>query len=218
MYRRAAIITLLLISAGAAGTAHAVGVTTYGNGLMSCQAYLDAREQQSADEVAFVDWLSGYISGVNATASRTNNLLANPNLKDAVFWIGRYCRAHTINSFAAAAFALLMGASASTETYAAQPMSYGTGFKTCAAYLDARQQQNPDQMVFVDWLGGYLSGVNAISKGSTNVLGTSDITSAIFWLDNYCREHEPARFAAAVDARVTAGIAAVAEATSPSKR
>jgi hypothetical protein len=218
MYGRVAIITLFLIATGAASSAQASGVTTYGTGLKSCQAYLDAREQQNADEVAYVDWLSGYLSGVNATASRTNNILADSNLKDAVSWVGRYCRAHTINSFAAAAFALLMGASSATATQAAEPISYGAGFKSCGTYLDAREQRNSDEMAFVDWLGGYLSGVNAISKGTTNILGTSDITGAIYWLDNFCREHAPARFAAAVDARVAAGITAVAVATPPSMR
>jgi hypothetical protein len=218
MYGRIVILSMFLIGTGATTTAHAVGVTTYGTGLKSCGAYLEAREQQNADEVAFVDWLSGYLSGVNATSNRTNNILADSNLKQAVYWVGKYCRMHPPNSFAAAAFALLMGASSATATHAAEAMAYGAGFKSCGTYLDAREQRNTDEMAFVDWLGGYLSGVNAISKGSTNILGTSDITGAIYWLDNYCREHAPARFAAAVDARVAAGVTAVAVATPPSKR
>ncbi|MFI4867867.1 MAG: hypothetical protein ACHQDD_00770 [Steroidobacterales bacterium] len=218
MYWRVVMVLTFLIGTGAATTAHAVGVTTYGTGLKTCGAYLDAREQQNADEVAFVDWLSGYLSGVNATSIRTNNILGDSNLKGAVYWVGKYCRAHPTTPFSAAAFALLMGASASTATHGAQATTYGTGFKSCETYLDARELRNTDEMAFVDWLGGYLSGVNAISKSTSNILGTSDLTGAIYWLDNYCREHSPARFAAAADARVAAGITAVAEATPPSRR
>ena len=218
MYWRVMMVPMLLIGLGTATTAHAVGVTTYGTGLKTCGAYLEAREQQNADEVAFVDWLSGYLSGVNATSSRTNNILADSNLKGAVYWVGKYCRAHPTAAYSAAAFALLMGASASTATHAAEPVTYGAGFKTCDKYLDARELRNTDEMAFVDWLGGYLSGVNAISKSTRNVLGTSDLTGAIYWLDQYCREHAPARFAAAADARVAAGVTAVAEATPPSRR
>ena len=211
MHRRIAIIALLLLGAGATETTRAEGVTTYGNGLKSCGVYLQAKDQESADEMAFVDWFSGYLSGVNATYSRSNNVLANSNLKGAVYWLEKYCRAHAADSFAKASFALLRDASSTTRTQAAEPIIYGAGFKSCGTYLNAREQRDTDEMAFVDWLGGYLSGVNAISRGNTNILGTSDITGTIAWLDNYCREHASARFAAAVVARVAVD-------TPPSKR
>ena len=204
MHRRIAwLIALLLIGTGATTATRASQVTTYGAGLKSCGSYLQARDQESADEMAFVDWFSGYLSGVNATYNRSNNVLANSNLKEAVYWLEKYCRAHTGDSFATASFALLRSASSTTRTQAAEPITYGAGFKSCGTYLSARDQRDSDEMAFVDWLGGYLSGVNAISLGNTNILGTSDITGAITWLDSYCREHASARFAAAVMARVT---------------
>jgi len=66
-------------------TAHASEVTTYGAGLKTCAAYLDAREQQNSDEVPFVDWFSGYASGVNSTSNHTDNILGDANLKEAVY-------------------------------------------------------------------------------------------------------------------------------------
>ncbi|MGH8231500.1 MAG: hypothetical protein ACRESY_06745 [Steroidobacteraceae bacterium] len=218
MHWRLIMAAAFLIGLGASSRAHAVNVTTYGSGLKPCASYLDAHDQQTSDEIAYLDWLSGYFSGVNVTSSRTNNLLGNTNLKSAVIWVARYCRAHPTEPFSVASFALLMGASASTATQAAQPIAYGAGFKTCDNYLDARAQGNGDDMVFVDWLGGYLSGVNAISQRTTNVLGTADLTSAIFWLDHYCRDNSPVRFSAAADARIAAAVTSVAEATPPSKR
>ena len=207
MHRCMAILSLFLIGIGAARITHAEGVTTYGAGLKSCGSYVEARDQQAADEMAFVDWFSGYLSGVNSTYSRANNILADSNLKQAMYWVEKYCRARRAESFAAASFALLRAASSATRTQDSKPISYGAGFKSCGTYLNAREQRDPDEMTFVDWLGGYFSGVNAISMGSSNVLGTSDLAGTISWLDSYCRENLAARFAAAVDARVAAAVA-----------
>jgi len=44
--------------------------------------------------------------------------------------------------------------------------------------------------------------VNAISLTTDNILGKSDLTAVIYWIDDYCRANPRARFAEAVDARV----------------
>lgn len=209
MHRLLAVISLLVIAAASANAALAEGVTTYGTGLRSCEAYRDAKDRQSSEEVAFVDWFSGYLSGVNSAYNRANNILADANLKEALSWVDQYCRAHTTDSFAVASFALLRRASAATRTQDFKQITYGAGFKSCGTYLNARETRDPDEMEFVDWLGGYLSGVNAISMDTTNVLGTSDLAGTISWLDDYCRERAAARFAAAAEARVAGSIAAV---------
>jgi hypothetical protein len=102
MYRRAAIVSMFLMGAGAATAARATAVTTYGTGLQSCGAYLNDREQQNADEVDFVDWLSGYLSGVNATSSHTNNILGDSDLTGAIHWLDNYCHLNPRTRFAAA--------------------------------------------------------------------------------------------------------------------
>jgi hypothetical protein len=202
MYWRAVIASMLLIGVGAAPAAHASEVTTYGAGLKSCVAYLDAREQQNADEVAFVEWLSGYVSGVNETSNHTNSILGNTNLKEAVYRLGNYCRAHPVTPVAVALDVLVIGARSTTARQTIEVTTYGAGFKSCGVYLDARERQNVDEAAFIDWLGGYVSGVNAISLRTDNILGDSDLTAAIYWLDNYCRANLRVRFAEAVDARV----------------
>jgi hypothetical protein len=193
---------MFLMGAGVALTANATEVTTYGAGLKSCGAYLDARERQNTDEVAFVDWFSGYASGVNSTSNHTNNILGDANLKEAVYRLGNYCRAHPDTPVAVALDVLVIGARSTRARQAVEITTYGTGFKSCAVYLYAREQQNADEAAFVDWFGGYLSGVNAISLTTNNILGDSDFTGAIYWIDNYCRANPRARFAEAVDARV----------------
>jgi hypothetical protein len=202
MYWRAAIVSIFLIGAGAAPTAHADEVTTYGAGLKSCAAYLEAREQQNTFEVAFVDWFSGYVSGVNATSNHTNNILGNSNLKEAVYRLGNYCRAHPDTSVAVSLDVLVIGARSTTARQTVDVTSYGPGFKSCAVYLYAREQKNADEAAFIDWLGGYVSGVNAISLTTNNILGDADLTGTIYWIDNYCSANPRARFAEAVGARV----------------
>ena len=201
MYRRAVIVSMFLIGAGTATAAHADKVITYGAGLKSCEAYLDAREQQSADEVSFLDWLGGYLSGVNTTSNHMNNILGDPNLTGAVYWLGNYCRAHPHTPVAVALDVLAVGGRSTTARQTVEVTTYGAGFKSCGTYLDAREQQNADEVSFLDWLGGYLSGVNAMSLSTNNVLGDSDLTGVISWLDNYCRANPGTLFAVAVAAR-----------------
>jgi hypothetical protein len=201
MYSRAVIAAMFLIAACVALPAHASEVTTYGAGLQSCATYLDARRRQNSDEMAFVEWFSGYASGVNSTSNHTNNILGDANLKEAVYRLGNYCRAHPVTSVAVALDVLVIGVR-SRARQTAEVTTYGTGFKSCSAYLYAREQSNVDETAFVDWLGGYLSGVNAISLTTDNILGNSDLTAAIYWIDNYCRANPRAHFAEAVDARV----------------
>jgi hypothetical protein len=202
MYWRAVTASMFLTAAFVARTAHASEVTTYGAGLKSCVAYLDAREQQNADEVAFVEWFSGYASGVNSTSNHTNNILGDANLKEAVYRLGNYCRAHPVTPVAVALDVLVIGARSMRARQTAEVTTYGTGSKSCSVYLYAREQSNADEIAFVDWLGGYLSGVNAISLTTNNILGNSDLTAAIYWIDDYCRANPRAPFAEAVDARL----------------
>ena len=202
MCSRAVIAAMVVIAACVALTAHASEVTTYGAGLKSCGAYLDARDQQSADEVAFVEWFSGYASGVNSTSNHTNDILGDANLKEAVYRLGNYCRAHPVTPVAVALDVLVIGARSTRGKKTAEVTTYGTGVKSCSAYLYAREQSNVDEAAFVDWFGGYLSGVNAISLTTDNILGNSDLTAAIYWIDDYCRANPRARFAEAVEARL----------------
>ncbi len=141
MCGRAVIASMFLIGACVAMTAHASEVTTYGAGLKSCAAYLDARERQNTDEVAFVEWFSGYASGVNSTSNHTNNILGDPNLKEAVYRLGNYCRAHPVTPVAVALDVLVIGArsrSRQTAEVTAISQQRSTGLTTTAARIHVR--------------------------------------------------------------------------------
>ena len=179
-------------------------VVSYGVGLNACEAYLSAREQRNEEELSYIDWLSGYMSGLNALSNRRiNSILGDTNLQGTVDWLGNFCRKHPQTPVAVALDLLAAGARYSVARETVEVVSYGSGFKSCAAYLEARQQGNADQDGFVEWLGGYYSGVNAYSLTTDSVLGTTELTGTILWIDAYCQAHPAVRFDAAAAAKMT---------------
>lgn len=208
MFRRAAIVSTLLIGAIVAPAAHAVGVTTYGVGLESCKTYLDARQEASVGQVAFVDWLSGYFSGVNKTSNHRNNFFGLADLTGAMSWLEDYCNARPQVHFAEAVGMMLLGAKPGPAAHSIEDVNYGSADRSCSMYLEARGQRDVIYQdasgEFTNWLGGYLSGVNAMSLHTNNVLGSAELTDAVAWLERYCSAHSLTSFANAVDALVLA--------------
>jgi hypothetical protein len=189
----------------AAPAVHAVDVTTYGAGLQSCKTYLDARGGSTSEQVPFIDWLSGYFSGVNKTSTHRNSYLGLADLNAALDSLDTYCNARPLAPFAAAAGILVLGVKPGPAAHATEAPSYGAADKSCQAYGEARAQTELSYWAeFTDWLGGYLSGVNAISLRTSNILGNAALRDAVRWLDDYCGAHSPTSFSAAVEALVAA--------------
>lgn len=203
MHRNSVCAATLLVVSLFAAPAFATGVTAYGSGLKSCADYLDEREQQNYGDITFLDWLSGFFFGANSISAHANNMLGDDSLRDAVDWFPRYCRAHPRKAFAVAADELLMRSSQRTARHTTESAIYGAGSKFCASYLRARELKNIDEMDFVDWLGGYYSGANAISLTTGNILGDADLAAAVYWIDNFCSIHTAATFAEAAAAMIT---------------
>jgi hypothetical protein len=121
-----------------------------------------------------------------------------------MYWLDGYCRKNPSAHFAEAAGMFLIGASSMTGAHSVEVTAYGSGFKSCAVYLEGRERQDVDATAFIDWLGGYLSGVNAMSNSTQDILGRVTLTEAVYWIDSYCSSHSPTPFAAAVEALVAA--------------
>ncbi len=211
MYRYAA-TALTLLAITAAPVVRADSVTTYGAGLSSCRAYLEARDGRIADEVTYVDWLSGYFSAVNRTSSHRNNILGLTDLKQVLARLDSQCRARPDRYVAEAAELLVLSAARGPATHEIDARTYGSADKACQLFLDTREQDEATyRSEFLHWLGGYLSGFNAMSLRTSNVLGDAELADAVHWLDGYCSAHPVASFAGAVDALiVAAGSAQVA--------
>ncbi len=205
MQRYAAMLCMVLMGATAAPLARADTVTTYGAGLRSCQAYLEARDGSIPEEVTFVDWLSGYFSAVNRTSNHRNNILGLTDLKVTLEHLDHFCRARPDLHFAEAAGILVLGAKPGPAAHAIDVTTYGSADKACRLFVEAREQQQAEYWgEFLHWLGGYLSGVNAMSLRTNNVLGAAELGDALQWLDTYCGAHPVTSFGAAVDALIAA--------------
>ena len=206
MYRLSAIASIFLLGAIVTPDAHAVGITTYGVGLKSCKSYLDARQDDNAGAVAFVDWLSGYFSAVNKTSRHRNNFFGLADLTGAMSRLDDYCSARPRAPFAEAVGILLLGAKPGPAAHSIEATSYGSADKSCDVYLDSRRQRDDTyreaSAEFTNWLGGYLSGVNAMSFDTNDILGTTELSDAVSWLERYCGAHSETSFAGAVDALV----------------
>jgi hypothetical protein len=203
--RYATIVSALLVAAAAARPAHADDITTYGAGLRSCQAYLDARNAGNGAEVTFVDWLSGYFSAVNRTSSHRNNVLGLADLKVTLGRLDETCRAAPHRRFAEAAAIMVLGAKPGPAAHALDATTYGSADKACRLFIEAREQRQTEYWAeFLYWLGGYLSGVNAVSPRTNNVLGAAELGDALQWLDGFCNAHPITSFGTAVDVLVAA--------------
>jgi hypothetical protein len=208
MYRHAVILPIFLLGTMVTPAANAVGITTYGAGLKSCKSYVGARQQDNGEAVAFVDWLSGYFSGVNKTSIHRNNFFGLADLKGAMAWLDDYCNARPGVYFAEAVGTLLLGGKPGPAAHSMEVTSYGSAGKSCGVYLDAREQRDAIYLdasaEFTNWLGGYLSGVNAMSLSTNDVLGKGQLSDAVSWLERYCGAHPMMTFGEAVAALIVA--------------
>ena len=200
MHRRATMLSVLLLAAVAATQARAEEVTAYGAGLKSCQAFVVARDDTDADEVDFIDWLGGYFSAVNRTSIHRNNILGLTDLRLALERLDAYCRARPDQHFAEAAAMLVLGSRPGPATHVIEVTTYGSADKACHLFVEAREQKQAEFWAeFLHWLGGYLSGVNAMSLRTNNVLGDGELADAVQWLDAFCSTHPGTPFGTAVD-------------------
>jgi hypothetical protein len=201
-------MAIFLLGVAVTPVSHAVGITTYGVGLQPCQSYLDGRQDDNARGVAFVAWLSGYFSGVNKTSRHRNNFFGLADLNGALSWLDRYCSAHPRAAFGEAVGILLLGGKTGPAVHSIEVTSYGSADKSCGVYLDAREQRDTiyldESVEFTNWLGGYLSGVNAMSFDTNNILGSAELSDAVSWLERYCTAHAVTSFGDAVGALVLA--------------
>ena len=107
--------------------------------------------------------------------------------------------------FAEVAGLLVLGARPGPATHVIEVTTYGSADKACRLFVDAREQQQAEYWAeFLHWLGGYLSGVNAMSLRTDNVLGAAELADAVHWLDVFCSAHPVTPFGAAVEALIGA--------------
>jgi hypothetical protein len=74
--------------------------------------------------------------------------------------------------------ALARDASGSFET---------VGAKSCAAFMRDHKAQGWAYNADTAWVTGYLTAYNALSPDTSNILGETDVSGAMLWLQKYCQ-------------------------------
>src|SRR5579862_8851356 len=78
----------------------------FGEGLDSCSAWTQARQEKSIKQGLSAQWVAGYVSGMN-TESRGPDALSGTDFLGVMAWIDNYCGAHPRDGIGTAARALM---------------------------------------------------------------------------------------------------------------
>jgi hypothetical protein len=78
-------------------------------------------------------------------------------------------------------------------------------------YIEATRVQPPRQIIYENWLAGYLTAYNKYVGKMTNILEGTNIEEAMLWVGNYCRAHPTESFAGAAFALVTIRLGALTD-------
>ena len=65
-------------------------------------------------------------------------------------------------------------------------MIFGQGLNSCGSWTRARQAKSYDVGLSVQWVAGYLSGMN-METVAPNALAGTDFAGLMAWIDNYCQ-------------------------------
>ena len=80
-------------------------------------------------------------------------------------------------------------------------VALGFGAESCQTFLHARS--NPLDLPSRDWLTGYLTAVNKLTKATVDIRGTTDIDGMLGLLEQHCIKHRDHSFSRAVEFLVT---------------
>ncbi len=195
-----------LLTAGNDIRSQSADVDDYGTGLVPCGTYPDARQKDSSAEVvAFIDWLVGYffreqMPRRTAITTFSDHRTSTRRWGDSMRSVVTSPRPSSPRGGHLAVRRRLRGRRTFRRS---DPLRLW--IQALPVYIEDGRPQSLDGEEFVHWLGGYLSGVNAISLRTNDVLGTSKLDQAVYWLDTYCSSHPVAPFSQAVNALVYSG-------------
>ena len=80
-------------------------------------------------------------------------------------------------------------------------VALGFGGEACQTFLQARS--NRLDLPYRDWLTGYLTAVNKLTKATVDIRGTTDIAGMLGLLEQYCIQHRQHSFSRAMESLVT---------------
>ena len=95
-----ALLLLLLLILPGSGICIDVNGTfmSLGLGPDSCGKFMEAKRSNNNAAVAYLAWVSGYLTGANVIAPNTYNILGTTDMDGAMLWIENYCQQIGITS------------------------------------------------------------------------------------------------------------------------
>jgi hypothetical protein len=81
-----------------------------GPGIKSCEYWTAAFKHDEEAAAGLVDWLSGFMSGVNASRSlnsQNGKISTDMSIKDLLMWMNNYCAEHPSNAISSGAQVLM---------------------------------------------------------------------------------------------------------------
>jgi hypothetical protein len=79
----------------------------WGAGTATCAEFVKVTEQSPVNEVAFGQWLHGYLTGRNHADSSVTDHAAGIDRVALLAWITKYCKEHPLDTFFVASDALI---------------------------------------------------------------------------------------------------------------
>ncbi len=85
--------------------------------------------------------------------------------------------------------------------------SYSTNYpegkmKSCGTYVTARDEGRRGKYrkinTYITWIYGYLTAYNTLTSDTYDIMGQTDRSAILLWLENYCKQKPLARFAEAM--------------------
>jgi len=61
------------------------------------------------------------------------------------------------------------------------------GARPCGTFLQDKQAHGWAYDADTAWVTGYVTAYNALTPDTSNILGDTDVSSAMLWLQNYCK-------------------------------
>lgn len=81
-----------------------------------------------------------------------------------------------------------------------------TNESTCGRYVSARDEARNGnhfrENMYRYWLAGYVTAFNKTKPDTWSIIGTTDLDSAMLWLENYCKQYPLEDFSDATNSLV----------------
>lgn len=84
-------------------------------------------------------------------------------------------------------FAIVLFSSLPAMAYDEKGEYFATGASSCGEFVANRRADDYRAVRDGAWVAGYITAYNLLTPDTHSIAGTSDLSSMLLWLDNYCQ-------------------------------